>query len=112
MLQPGTPAFPRHLVTRWLCRCGSNSLDEFCPICHQAVCRDCATFVDPRTHRAARPSTLLSERLGQDIMAHRYCLEEDDAFNATWIYQNDVELLLSILKSHGVGSERPSAPNG
>lgn len=80
------------------CRCGAPDLDESCPHCDRGVCQDCAVFVDPETHLPARPSMLMAKGYQKGFLAHRICLDPEQAVLIPCVYAKDIAILLAILR--------------
>lgn len=107
MLRPTIVFLPKQLDSA--CRCGAPDLDEACRLCERGICQDCAVFVDPESQLPARPSQLLAQGYRQGILAHRRCLDPEEASHIPCVYPKDIGILLRILKgpqSLGRPSER------
>ena len=96
MLRPTIVFLPKQLDSA--CRCGAPDLNESCPFCERAICQDCATFIDPENQLPTRPSTLLAKGVRKGVLAHRTCLDPEEASHIPCVYAKDIATLLRIIK--------------
>lgn len=109
MLRPSIVFLPKHRESA--CRCGAPDLAEACPLCERLVCQDCAIFIDPESRRPARPSQLLAKGHRKGLLAHRLCLDPDEASLIPCVYAKDIGTLLRILKGpQALGRRAVSVP--
>jgi hypothetical protein len=96
MLRPTIVFLPKQLESA--CRCGAPDLAENCPFCERAICQDCAIFIDPDSQLPTRPSQLIAKGCREGMLAHRTCLDPEEASLIPCVYSKDISVLLRILK--------------
>ena len=96
MLRPTIVFLPKQYDSA--CRCGAPDLNENCPYCERAICQDCAIFIDPESQLPTRPSFLMAKGYRQGVLAHRACLDPEEASLIPCVYSKDISILLRIIK--------------